>query len=239
MIIAIDAGHGLTTAGKRCLKALDTKETREWWLNNRIADRVEELLAAYDCDIVRVDDTTGAKDVSLANRVKAANNAKADVYISIHHNAGANGGNGSGTTVYYCSTKAERATQAKKLYDCLIAKTGLVGNRSSKVINNGFYVIKNTKMPAFLIENGFMDSKIDTPIILTPEHAEKTAQGILDFLVGFCSLEKKKAGNAATGAQKGVIYRVQVGAYSNKAYAEETKNKLKKAGFDAIIVEAK
>ena len=35
--IAIDAGHGLYTEGKRCLKSLDPNETREWQLNERVA----------------------------------------------------------------------------------------------------------------------------------------------------------------------------------------------------------
>ena len=59
----------------------------------------------------------------------------------------------------------------------------MFGNRSRKVIKHGWYVVKYSKMPAFLIENGFMDSQTDTPIILTPTHAERTAQGIVDFLV--------------------------------------------------------
>ena len=46
--IALDAGHGLYTAGKRCLKAIDPNETREWWLNDRICDKVEKKLASYD-----------------------------------------------------------------------------------------------------------------------------------------------------------------------------------------------
>lgn len=237
-IIAIDAGHGLGTAGKRTMKSIDAYETREWWLNNRIADRLEELLAGYDCKIVRVDDTTGAKDIALADRVREANNAEADAYISIHHNAGINGGSGGGTVVFYYSSKAERATQARALYDAIVAKTGLVGNRSEKVIKKGFYVVKNTKAPAFLIENGFMDSKTDTPIILTTEHAEKTAQGILNFLVEEFNLAKKKATEPTTEAQDGTIYRVQVGAYSKKANAEAMQKKLKAAGFEAIIVKA-
>lgn len=233
MIIAIDAGHGLTTSGKRCMKAIDPSETREWWLNNRIADRLEVLLASYDCKIIRVDDTTGAKDISLANRVKAANNGKADVYISIHHNAGVNGGVTGGTEVYYCSSKAERQKQATALYNALMDKTGLRGNRSTPVKNYGFYVCKNTKMPAFLIENGFMDSKTDVPIILTSGHAERTAQGILRFLVeqfGLKQIVKQEA------EKPGTIYRVQVGAYSNKANAEAMQKKLKASGFDATIV---
>lgn len=181
--IAIDAGHGLYTSGKRCMKSIDKNETREWYLNDRIADKLESLLKKYDCKVLRVDDTTGNKDVSLSNRCKAANNFDADVYISIHHNAGVGGGNGGGTQVYYYSAKAERVTQAKDLYNCIVNNTGLIGNRSEKVIYKGFHVLKHTDMAAFLIENGFMDSKADVPIILKDSHAEGTAHGIVDFLL--------------------------------------------------------
>lgn len=235
--IAIDAGHGMNTAGKRCLKSLDNNETREWWLNDRIADRLQVLLSDYDCDVIRTDDTTGTNDVSLSSRVNAANNANADVFISIHHNAGANGGSGSGTVVYYYSSDSERAVQAKKLYYSIVKRTGLEGNRCEKTIKNGFYVIKNTKMPAFLIENGFMDSKIDVPIILSEKHAEMTAHGILDFLVEHCSLKKKNTVYEPSGANEGTIYLV-LGAYSSKANAETMQKKLKAAGFDSIVVTA-
>ena len=104
IIIALDAGHGMNTSGKRCLKSIDKNQTREWYLNDRIMDRVQELLGGYECTVLRVDDTTGAKDISLAARVSAANNAKADMYISMHHNAGINGGVGGGTMVFYYSS---------------------------------------------------------------------------------------------------------------------------------------
>ncbi len=194
-IIALDAGHGIHTAGKHCLKSIDPNETREWWLNDRIADRIQEMLSAYDCTVLRVDDTTGAKDISLSARVKAANAAKADMYISIHHNAGINGGNGGGTVVYYCSSAAVRPMQAQRLYSAITARTGLFGNRSSKVIKYGWYVISKTTMPAFLIENGFMDSMRDVPIILSATHAERTAQGIVDFLVAELHLKATQEGS--------------------------------------------
>ena len=63
--------------------------------------------------MLRVGDTTVAKDVPLATRVKTAN---ADVCISIHHNAGIKGRSG-GTVVYYYSTVTERQNQAQALYD--------------------------------------------------------------------------------------------------------------------------
>lgn len=239
-IIALDAGHGMSTSGKRITLA-GYPDTKEWYLNDRISDRVEELLLDYDCQVVRVGDTTGKKDISLAQRVKTANNVNADVYISVHHNAGINGGTGGGTVVYYYSSKAERATQAKALYDAIVARTGLVGNRSEKVKKNGFYVVKNTSMPAFLIENGFMDSKTDVPIILSDAHAEKTAQGIVAFLVKEFNLQKKqvvetKPETPKTETKK--LYRVQVGAFSQKANATKLQAELKAKGYSAIVVES-
>ena len=213
-IIALDAGHGMKTAGKRCLKSIDPAETREWWLNDRIADQVQKLLTAYDCTVIRVDDTTGVKDISWATRVKTANAAKADMYISIHHNAGINGGTGGGTVVFYYSSKDERRVQAMHLYDAVTARTGLVGNRSSKVIKKGFYVIKNTTMPAFLIENGFMDSRLDTPTILTESHATKTAQGIVDFLVeqlGLMQSQVKPVGGSTASSSGDTYYPAYTG----------------------------
>ncbi len=207
VIIAIDAGHGMQTAGKRCLRSIDPLETREWYLNDRIADMLEARLASYNCRVLRVGDTTGAKDVPLAARVKTANTAKADVYISIHHNAGLNGRSGGGTVVYYCSTKPQRAKQAQALYNAVTARTGLTGNRSSKVIKKDYYVIKKTEAPAFLIENGFMDSPTDVPVILSITHAEKTAQGILEFLISefglILKVETESAENGTAESQTG------------------------------------
>jgi N-acetylmuramoyl-L-alanine amidase len=231
--ICIDAGHGLYTSGKRCMKKLDSNETREWVLNDRIADKLEVMLKSYNCEVLRADDTTGLTDVSLANRVKKANNWGADIYISIHHNAGVNGGSGGGTQVYYYSSKAERKTQATKLYNNIVNMTKLVGNRSSRVIKYPYYVLKNTKAPALLIENGFMDSSTDVPVILSETHSQYTAQGILNFLVSELGLTKV-AGEVEP--ESDVIYRVQCGAFKNKAGAETLRDKLKADGYEAVVV---
>ena len=67
--LALNAGHGMSTAGKRCMKALDPNETREWYLNDRICDKIENLLKNYNgIEVLRIDDTTGATDISLANK---------------------------------------------------------------------------------------------------------------------------------------------------------------------------
>lgn len=220
-IIALDAGHGMNTAGKRCLKSLDPDQTREWWLNDRIMDMVEQKLKAYNCTVLRVDDTTGKKDISLSARVKAANNAKADIYISMHHNAGLNGRRGGGTVVYYYSSDLKRPIQSRMLYDAIVSRTKLVGNRSQQVIKKNFYVLKNTNMPAFLVENGFMDGPDDVPTILSETHAKKTAEGVVAFLVDILSLVKTKAVES-TPTQSDEYYKAYTGAKTTLSVALRT-----------------
>lgn len=229
--IALDAGHYSKTAGKRCLKKLDPNETREWMLNDRIADKVEKLLQNYTgYELIRTDDTTGKKEISTKNRAKAANNFRADFFLSIHHNAGILGGSGGGIVAYVAkNVNATNLEWQKELYNALIAKTGLKGNRSNPLPKNNYTVLYNTNMPSVLLELGFMDSKTDVPVILTEKYADQCAEAIVEVLVKRGKLTKK-------AAEPSKIYRVQVGAYSKKENAEAMVTKLKKAGFDAIIV---
>lgn len=232
--IALDAGHGINTAGKRCLKALDANETREWWLNNRICVKVEQKLANYDgYALLRVDDTTGASDISLGSRVSKANNYGADIYLSVHQNAGINGGSGGGAMVMVDTTASQKSKEYQQLiYKNFIADTGLKGNRSNPTPEQSLYVCKHTKMPAVLVECGFMDSKTDVPIILSEDFAEKAAESLVKSLAEIGKLTKK----TSTTTPNGKLYRVQVGAYSVKANAEAMLKKLKADGYEGFIV---
>lgn len=191
MLIAIDAGHYLGTPGKRCLRTIDPGETREWVLNNRVANKVQQRLTAYDCTTMRVDDPTGQREITLFDRVLIANQAGADVYLSIHHNAGINGGSGGGIVVYVCPGVGEDTTSLQRaVYEHTVASTGLRGNRSQPLAEADFYVLLYTKMPAILGEFGFMDSTTDTPIILTEEYADQLADGIVAALVEVYDLKE-------------------------------------------------
>lgn len=184
--IVIDAGHGKNTAGKRCLKSLDQNETREWVLNARVADALETYLLSAGHATLRVDDTSGNTDVSLATRVKMANEWNADYYASIHHNAGIAGGTGGGTIVFtYPRTSVKSAKTQDAIYKHAIARAGLKGNRSDGTITADFYVLRKTIMPASLTECGFMDSATDIKYILNPEWSRKIALGIAE---GICEV---------------------------------------------------
>lgn len=191
MLICIDAGHYMGTPGKRCLKSIDPGETREWFLNARIADKVQHLLKKYVCETMRVDDITGEDEVTLYERVKLANAAKADIYISIHHNAGINGGSGGGIVVFRCSGVDEETKKLQEtIYRYTVATTGLRGNRYNPLGVEEYYVLTKTSMPAVLGEFGFMDSTVDTPLILTEDYANKVAAGIVAALVELYNLQE-------------------------------------------------
>lgn len=229
--IALGAGHRLATPGKRCLKSLDPKETREWVLNDRICDKVEKMLAEYSgYELLRVDDTEGKKEISVNARNNAANNWKADVCIAVHHNAGINGGKGGGIVAYVCKGVGEETKAWQKdLYNALIAHTGLKGNRSTPLGVANFLMLTGTKAPAVLLELGFMDSQTDVPVILTDDYATKCAKAIVEVIVKRGGLTKK--------AIKAPMYRVQVGAFGNKANADRLADELKRKGYSVRTVE--
>ena len=194
--LAISAGHGRNTAGKRCMKKLDPNQTREWVLNSRIVEKVEKLLAGYEgVEVLRLDDRTGDTDVALKTRSKSANAWGADVYLAIHHNGGVRGGKGGGIVAYVYTKPSEKSlVWQKALYDALIAATGLRGNRSKPLARKNLHEVREPKMPAVLLEMGFMDSQVDVPIILTEEYADKCAKAIVETIARLENLEKREAG---------------------------------------------
>lgn len=190
--IAVDAGHCLKTAGKRLHKKLDATETREWTLNDRVARYFTEAAKQYEgVELLRVDDTSGQKEVSLANRCKAANNWGADMYISMHHNAGVNLGTGGGIVAYSYKNGTKGAEYRDNIYEACIAAGGLVGNRAEPKQPYGFYVLKHTNAPAVLMEYGFMDSKTDAPVILQDSYSKLMGYATMEGIAKVAGLKKK------------------------------------------------
>ena len=228
--LALSAGHSINNP-KRCLKSLDPNETREWWLNDRICDYVESGLKEYEgVEVLRLDDSDdGAEDVSLSKRTSAANGWRADFYLSVHHNAGINGGKGGGIVVYSHPNASRAAVEWRdELYNALIQHTGLKGNRATPKTPANFQVLRETTMPAVLLELGFMDSSTDVPVILTDKYARACADAIVETIAKRAKLTKKQT--------TGGTYKVQVGAFSKKANAEKLAADLKAKGYQAYIV---
>lgn len=213
--IAIDAGHGIHTPGKRT----PTGE-REWTFNDKVVRAAMAKLSDYkDVTILRTDDASGNVDAPLVARTNQANNWKADIFVSVHHNAlGNEWGNheGAETFVYIPMSKNPKS---KKLADCVhprIVKAMQTKDRGIKDAN--FAVLRNSNMPAILTEGGFMDSRTDIKKMREDKYLKAQGEAIALGIAEYFGLSLK---NAVKGVAKVEEYKKD--AQPSKSLAAEFK----------------
>lgn len=183
-LIALDDGHGMETSGKRTpyIKELG-RSIRENEFNRKVVYYLDLNLRNNGFDTIFV--APSDKNIPLSTRVNIANNAKADLFISIHFNAF------DGRFDDYDPEGIELhiypgSVEGRKIANCVmkyLKKGTRQVNRGIK--ENSFYVLSKTKMPALLTENGFMDNKREAMLMLDTnfqkEVAREHAQGICEY----------------------------------------------------------
>ena len=151
---------------------------------------------------------TGLIDIdskeSLRKRVILANQANADFFISIHHNSFTSDA-AHGFEAYYSSStpiilnneiksatdmissfartetpKVSKSREIAKLVANEVSSKLSMYNRGAK--DNDFYVVKNTKMPSILIENGFLTNKAEAEKVSTASHQQKLSEIIANII---------------------------------------------------------
>lgn len=184
--IVIDAGHGYNTAGKR-----SPDGEREWSFNNKVAVAcIEELRKYSGVEILRVDDATGKTDVPLRTRTDKANKWRADIYVSIHHNANtAKWGTWTGVETFVYPTASANSHRLAKAVHSKIVKAYGLRDRGIKKAN--FHVVRETKMPAILVEGGFMDSLIDIKKLRSEAVLKQAGRAIAQGIVEYFGLKLK------------------------------------------------
>lgn len=208
IVVALDAGHGLKTSGKQTPDGI-----KEWTLNDRVCDKITAMLTKdYDVVVIRTDHNEGNVDESLASRLKEYMNAdNVAVFVSIHHNA-YNGkwNNSTGVEVFTDKNPTQDDIRlASCIYHRLVEYTGLKGRGIKK---ENWYVINQNKIPAVLVEGGFMDSNIDYKVITSEKGQDGYARAVTEGLAEFLGLQKK----ATSGWQKdskGWWYKHKDGSY--------------------------
>ncbi|OWR29129.1 N-acetylmuramoyl-L-alanine amidase [Saccharibacillus sp. O23] len=171
-VIVIDAGHGDHDPGAV------GNSIREKDINLGIALKVEAMLKKnpkVDVVMTRSDDTF----LELKERVRVAQNVNADVFVSIHNNSGSAAA--TGTESYY--QRANSKSLATVLHKYLLAATGLADR---KVQYGNFHVIRETTMPAALLEVGFVSNSGDAAKLkddaFQQRVAEAIAKGLFEYL---------------------------------------------------------
>lgn len=230
--IYIDAGHGGDSIGA----VYKGRKEQDDCL--RLALAVGKLVAAQGIE-VKYSRTTDVNP-DLTGRCNEANNWGADYFISIHRNAyTAEQAYGVEAWVYSkCAVGGATYNKAKVIVDDVCKATGFInrGVKRGAPSYADFAVNRVTKMDSCLLECGFISTTADNKIF--DEKFNALATAIAKGLCAAVGVTYKEQTTTQPTQPSGKIYRVQVGAYSDKANADAMLKKLKAAGFDGIIVEA-
>ncbi|MED4916701.1 N-acetylmuramoyl-L-alanine amidase [Geobacillus thermodenitrificans] len=223
--IVLDAGHGGKDPGA-VANGLKEKD-----LTLSIVKHIGRLLSEYEgveVHYTRTDD----RFLELSERAAIANKLKADYFISVHINAG--GGTGFESYIYNGSVSQATIACQNVIHAEIMKAIGNVRDRGKKRAN--YAVLRETRMPALLTENLFIDNATDAAKLKSEQFLLQVAHGHVQGIVKVFGLKKKAQPQPQQKTSTGKLYRVQVGAFANRENAERLVEELKKKGYPAIIV---
>ncbi|MBL6584562.1 GBS Bsp-like repeat-containing protein [Streptococcus suis] len=192
--VYIDPGHGGRDSGA------SYGGVHEKNLALSVSNKLRENLLQYGINVLMT--RTGDYDVDFkTERSRMTNASNADLFISIHFNAtGAGVSNATGIETYWYQYNpeyqpkinkemhnnptrlAESEILANKVQESLIKETGAV-NRG--VRRETFAVLRETAIPAILVELGFMDNPSELQVIKQDSYhtrlAKALAQGVMNW----------------------------------------------------------
>ena len=176
-LVVIDPGHGGPDPG-----AIGIGGIRETDVVLQVSKIVKNLLSEKDVKVRLT--RKNEVDLDLPQRVSFANNKDADIFVSIHANAsrGKRKDINGLETFYYRGWRGRLL--AKKIQKQILRVSP--GSPDRGVKQGRFYVIKNTRMPAVLVEIGFLTGRLDARRLEKTTHRKRLAyaiaKGILEYL---------------------------------------------------------
>ena len=198
-LVAIGAGHGINTAGKRSVKLSSDlyidgvlirkkgQTIKEYEWNKAVSEYLAAALKRCGINTMYTADMTGKTDIPLNSRANTANKKGADILISNHYNA-----IGS-CQAWQSRVKGLLVLRTKNASSKSIRLGKLAVKHLEKDINyeysyglmrdvdmSGFTlaILRQTTMPAILIEYGFMDYWNEAKLMLDKKHQEKCAEAV-------------------------------------------------------------
>lgn len=182
--IVIDPGHGGTDTGAR------GKFSEEKAVNLKISKKLKTALEKRGIKVILL--RNNDQSLSLQERCDMANRLEnIDLFLSIHQNSASNRGATGIETFVPEKIFSQSSVNDDNRYNFLIAcnlqnnlsKIGATPNRGVK--HAKFFVLRNTNMPAILIECGFISNESEEKLINDNAYQDKIVQAITDGLIFF------------------------------------------------------
>lgn len=180
VLVVIDPGHNYS--------GVDTGAVgnglREQDITYQIAEKLKPVLERNGFDVIMTRNSlkdnvsTESVSASLNRRAEIANRSGADLFISIHCNAGG----GTGIETYYCTGSEEGKVLATYVQQNVVEEIGL---RSRGVKSARYAVLRNTNMPSILLETAFIDTAADAAVLRDEDsqhgYANAIARGVCEY----------------------------------------------------------
>ena len=217
--LVIDLGHGGHDPG-----AIGPNKTHESDIVLAIGKELNELLKGYELEVkfTRLSNVY----LSLSERAKIANDFKSDYFLSIHINS-ATDSSVRGVEVWQYSNRNDKLNKFSKELCEDVEKVFNVINRGVK-LSQKLSVLKNTNMPAALIEVDFISNVNAEKDLKISSNIKSVALAIRDNLIDLFELESVTSYS---------LYKVCIGAYKDKNNAINQVRLSKEKGFgEAYII---
>lgn len=237
--IVIDAGHGGKNPGAVYQGRRESDDAL------RLAMAVGNIMEENGYDVIYTRTTDATQ--SVGQKAAIANEEGADLFLSIHRNAADYPGQYDGIqTLLYDDSGLK-----KKIAERINANLEALGFRNIGVdIRPNLVVLNSTRMPALLVEAGFIDSDKDNQLFDSRFQAlaQAIAEGIMETLEESAATEEGISADALSPVASvsdqaedpslpdKELYRVQAGAYREREYAENLLSLLENDGFPAYII---
>ena len=181
-IIVLDAGHGGWDPGRTGSAGADEKE-----LNMAVTDKVAGYLEKGGAKVIltrSADEALGnGKKADMAERKRIINESGGDILVSIHQNAFPSA-KAKGAQVFYHADSEKGKYLAECLQENLRNRVDGSNQRQAKE-NTSYYILRTTKMPAVIVECGFLSNSEEEKLLNDRDYQQKLAWaiycGILDY----------------------------------------------------------
>ena len=179
-IIVIDAGHGGIDPGANrpdvlekdinLAIALQLKDILNEYGAKVVLSRQTDIELSAECDNEKV---RGRYHRDLTARVEMTEESDADLFISLHANAVFDTKRRGADVFYYAKSET-----SKVLSTLILAELGKVTKAAKKANPADYFVLRRNKIPAALIEVGYITNKEERLLLQSLEHQRKLAEAI-------------------------------------------------------------
>ncbi|WP_169312717.1 M56/M15 family metallopeptidase [Gillisia limnaea] len=171
-VVVVDAGHGGKDSGNNEVESLEKE------INLAVAIKLLALGNEKEVRVILLRERD--EFLSLEERVNFVNAQGADMFLSLHCNASGDNQK-SGAEVIF-SPQSNSASQSAK-YSRLLANHLLQTVETAEIKKSNFFVLKNSDIPAVMIEMGFMTNTRDFALLRDNRYHQELAEGIYNGLL--------------------------------------------------------